>query len=79
MSVYIQLCCDRREGARQSIHKGRVKYQRGASKNRPRLSLSLRNCRYPKYLDLNLNGIRRKEANSGYYIRQGCVRMLLSV
>ena len=30
-------------------------------------------------LNLNLNGIRRKEANSGYYIRRGCVRMLLSV
>ena len=29
--------------------------------------------------DLNLNGIRRKEANIGYYIRRGCVRMLLSV
>ena len=31
------------------------------------------------FLNLNLNGIRRKEANSGYYIRRGCVRMLLSV
>ena len=30
-------------------------------------------------INLNLNGIRRKEANSGYYIRRGCVRMLLSV
>ena len=31
------------------------------------------------YIYLNLNGIRRKEANSGYYIRRGCARMLLSV
>ena len=30
-------------------------------------------------VSLNLNGIRRKEANSGYYIRRGCVHMLLSV
>ena len=28
---------------------------------------------------LNLNGIRRKEANIGYHIRQGCVRMVLRV
>ena len=33
MSVLIQLCCDRCEGARQSIYKVRVKYQLGVSKN----------------------------------------------